>query len=138
MELIDLMSGIGGAFVGYYAVRLFGLGVRNAVLAVKLWNRGRAANVAKRMADLALDKACSLQGGFDLMNVDFMKLQQRTQVLENTTHPTARVAILEEQVNDLIDLALAQTSSKYPLSKGVKEFLGKYEDIDGEKKDLPS
>ena len=124
MEIVDFMSGIGGAFVGYHAVRLFGLLCFRMGAAVREWRYMRPANVALRRAEQALDKAWDID--------------KRTHALEKTEYPTARIAILEEQVNDLIDLSLAQTSGNHSLNKGVKAFLAKYDDKDDKKKDLPS
>lgn len=131
MELIDLMAGVGGSFVGYHAVRLFGLMCFRMGAAFREWRHMRPANVALRRAEFALARAeHALDKAWDI--------DRRTHILENTTNPTARIAILEEQVGDLIDLSLAQTSSNHPLRTGVKEFLAKYDDKDDKKKDIPS
>lgn len=124
MEIVDLMAGVGGSFVGYHAVRLFGLLCFRMGAAFREWRYMRPANVALRRAEHALDKT---------WDVD-----RRVHAIESNAFPTDRIAILEEQVNDLIDLSLAQTSSNHPLRDGVKVFLAKYDGKDGKKKDLPN
>jgi Tfp pilus assembly protein PilX len=127
MELIDLMAGVGGSFVGYHAVRLFGLLCFRMGAAVREWRYMRPANMALRRAEFALERAeYALDKAWDI--------DKRTHALENTQSPTARIAILEEQVNDLIELALAQTSPHHSLNNGVTGFLAKYD----KKKDLPN
>jgi Tfp pilus assembly protein PilX len=128
MELIDLMAGVGGSFVGYHAVRLFGLLCFRMGAAVREWRYMRTSNVALRRAEFALERAeYALDKARDI--------DKRTHALENTQSPTARIAILEEQVSDLIDLSLAQTSPNHPLGEGVRAFLAKYDDKDDKKKD---
>jgi hypothetical protein len=128
LELIDLMAGVGGSFVGYHAVRIFGLLCFRMGASFREWRHMRPANVALRRAEFALDRAeYALDKARDV--------DKRTHALEKTEHPAARIAILEEQVGDLIDIALAQVSPHHPLQKGVKAFLAKYDDKDDKKKD---
>lgn len=124
MEIVDLMAGVGGLFVGYHAVRLSSLFCFRMGAAFREWRYMRPANVALRRAEHALDKT---------WDVD-----RRVHAIESNALPVARIAILEEQVGDLIDLALAQTSSNHSLYDGVKAFLAKHDDKDGKKKDIPN
>ena len=94
MEIVDFMSGIGGAWVGYHAVRLFGLMCFRMGAAVREWRYQRPAQRALRQADLALDRA-------ELAMDKAWDVDRRTHLLENATHPTARISILEECVEDM-------------------------------------
>lgn len=125
MEIVDLMSGIGGAFIGYHAVRLFGLACFRVGAAFREWRYRRPANAALRLADRAYDIALELRARLEKVEA------------KETTTAGARVVILEEQINDLIELALGQTSPNYSLAGASKNFRQKYDECQ-KKKDLPN
>lgn len=135
MEPIDFMAGVGGTFVSYHAVRLFVLMCFRISAAFREWLYQRPSQRALRRADLAIDRADCLDKWTTRRHAEF---EARLQALEDTKSPTARIAILDEQVADLLDLSLAQTSHKHSLSKGVKLFLDKYDEKGDKKKDLPN
>lgn len=131
IEMVDVMAGVGGSFVGYHAIRLLGLFCFRMGAAFREWRYQRPSQRALRQADRALGEVYDFRDWSAQRCAEF---EVRLQSLEKAEHPTARVAILEEQVGDLIDLALAQTSPNHSLSKGIKGFLAKYD----KKKDLPN
>jgi len=116
MELIDFMSGIGGAFIGYHAVRLFGLACFRMGAAVREWRYQRPANRALREVDRAFDVALELRARLEKVEA------------KETTSAGARVAILEEQVNDLIEMSLGQISPSYSRLDTSRKFLQKYDE----------
>lgn len=128
IEMVDMMAGIGGAWVGYHAVRLFGVMCFRVGAALRVgaafreWRYQRPANRAMRQADRAFDLALELDARLEKVEA------------KETTSVGARVAILEEQVEDLIEMQLAHVSPNYGLSDGMKKFRQKYD----KKKDLPN
>ena len=134
MEIVDLMSSIGGAFIGYHAVRLLGLACFRIGAAVREWRLGRPANVALRLAKYAMKEVDSNNDWITKRHAEF---EVRLQALEEAPHSAARIAILEEQVNDLINMQLGNVSPNYSLADASKRFLQKYDERK-KKQDLPN